>query len=222
MGAEWLHDDRTRSGGTVARSARVGLVLSRHRGAADRGPLVHRRRGPPGGTPRGGRQRAVVAQRLGGSAGILGTTLTLDGAPHTVVGIAPAAFTETWRVDAWVPLAMQVDPAARGNFLLVFGRMREGVTLHRPARAGRSGRRHVPHSIPTISTASMRSRCTTWPRAGPRQALWILLGTTAWCCSSRARTSPICCSPARSRGSGKWRCERRSARSRPPAPSARH
>src|SRR5687767_13052662 len=33
--------------------------------------------------------------------GVLGRTLTIDGAAHTVIGIAPAAFTEMWRVDAW-------------------------------------------------------------------------------------------------------------------------
>src|SRR4029453_8215988 len=68
-------------------------------------------------------------RRLGASPSILDTTLTLDGVPHTVVGVAPATFTELWRIDAWVPLAMPVDPNERGNFLLVFGRMRKGETL---------------------------------------------------------------------------------------------
>lgn len=74
-------------------------------------------------------------QRLGASPTVLGATLTLDGAAHTLVGVAPASFSELWRVEAWVPLAMTPDTAPRGNFLMTFGRLRDGLTLDH-ARAG--------------------------------------------------------------------------------------
>jgi len=117
-------------------------------------------------------------QRLGGSPSMLGATLIFDGIPRTVVGIAPAPFTELWRVDAWVPLAMRVDPAERGNFLQVFGRMRPGETLAQ-ARQGLTDlaaemSRTYPDDQYGFNALALHDVVTR----GPRQALWILLGTT--------------------------------------------
>ena len=110
---------------------------------------------------------------------MLDSTMMLDGVPHTVVGIAPSVFTETWRVDAWVPLAMQVDPAERGNFLLVFGRMKSGMTLDQARRglgdlATEMSRTH-PEDQYGFNALALHDVATR----GPRQALWVLLGTTA-------------------------------------------
>src|SRR5918993_1233608 len=60
----------------------------------------------------------------------------IDGQAYTVVGVAPYGFSEVWRLDVWVPLGQTADPSNRGsNFLLAFGRLREGTTLS----AARSG-----------------------------------------------------------------------------------
>ncbi len=50
-------------------------------------------------------------RRFGGSPSLVGSTLTINGEAHTVVGIAPGIYTEMWRTDAWVPLAR--EPSTR-------------------------------------------------------------------------------------------------------------
>ena len=110
---------------------------------------------------------------------MLGQTLTIDGERHTVIGIAPAAYTEMWRVDAWVPLARAVDQNTRGsNFLVVVGRLRDGLTIDQ-AQAGLSElatemSRDYPDDRYGFFTMSLHEVLTR----GPRQALWILLGAT--------------------------------------------
>ncbi|MGH9173947.1 MAG: ABC transporter permease, partial [Vicinamibacterales bacterium] len=118
-------------------------------------------------------------RRFGGDLRLLDSTLTIDGAPHTVIGIAPAAYTEMWRVDAWVPLATTVDQNTRGrNFLVVVGRLKEELTLDQaqPAMsdlaAGMS--RDYPRDRSGFFMMSLHEVLTR----GPRQALWILLGAT--------------------------------------------
>jgi putative ABC transport system permease protein len=118
-------------------------------------------------------------QRLGGSRALLDSTLTLDGVPHTVVGIAPSVFTETWRVDAWVPLAMQVDPAERGNFLLVFGRLKNGMTLDQARRGLGDLAAEMSRAYPGDQYGFNALALQDVTTRGPRQALWVLLGTTA-------------------------------------------
>jgi putative ABC transport system permease protein len=119
-------------------------------------------------------------RRFAGDQGLLGQTLTIDGERHTVIGIAPAAYGEMWRVDAWVPLARAVDQSTRGsNFLVVVGRLRDGLTIDR-AQAGLSAlaaemSRDYPSDRYGFFTMSLHEVLTR----GPRQALWILLGATA-------------------------------------------
>ncbi len=79
-------------------------------------------------------------RQLGGDPDVLGTTITLNRAPVTIVGITPRTFTGTFPVgapSAWVPLAMHavVQPEMvwyeqrRGLFLFPFGRLKPGVTV---------------------------------------------------------------------------------------------
>ncbi len=90
---------------------------------------------------RGGDRVVVISEGLWKrqfqqSAAVLGTTVQIDGQAYTVVGVAPSGFSEVWRLDVWVPLGLTADPSNRGsNFLLSFGRLREGITLD----AARSG-----------------------------------------------------------------------------------
>jgi putative ABC transport system permease protein len=132
----------------------------------------------------GGARVIVVGEQLwrrrfGGRPALLGSTLTIDGDAHTVIGIAPAVYTEMWRVDAWVPLARAVDPGTRGsNFLVVVGRLKDGVSREQ-ARAGldelgREMARDHPDDRYGFFTMSLQEVLTQ----GPRQALWILLGAT--------------------------------------------
>jgi predicted permease len=66
----------------------------------------------------------------------IGAELTVNGRPYRLIGVAPEGFHGVFtplKLDAWVPLAMQPHVRAgrdleRAPWLLIFGRMREGVT----------------------------------------------------------------------------------------------
>ncbi|HEX2643044.1 MAG TPA: ABC transporter permease [Thermoanaerobaculia bacterium] len=81
-------------------------------------------------------------ERLGGDPGAVGGTIRINGAPYTVIGVAPASFTGVdrgVRPELWVPMAMnrQIRPDKESNWyetrrgLFVFGvaRLKPGVTL---------------------------------------------------------------------------------------------
>ena len=75
---------------------------------------------------------ALWQRTFGGDTGIVGKTLTLNGAGYTVVGVMPARFQFPTRDDeAWVPIAMTRDEATnRGrHYLQVVAKLKPGVTL---------------------------------------------------------------------------------------------
>ena len=90
---------------------------------------------------RGAVKVAVISEGLWNrryqrSTSVVGATAMIDGEPHTIVGVAPAGFTEVWRHDVWTPVGQVADPTNRGsNFLLSFGKLRDGMTIE-GARAG--------------------------------------------------------------------------------------
>jgi predicted permease len=99
------------------------------------------------GTPQGAQPVVVVSdhfwrQQLGGAAGAVGRSITLNRHPYTVVGIAAPSFAGAdlgAQIDLWVPMAMnrQISPdpstnwyeTRRGLFIFSIGRLRPGVTL---------------------------------------------------------------------------------------------
>jgi putative ABC transport system permease protein len=123
---------------------------------------------------------ALWTRRFGASAGVLGTTITLNGVAHTIVGVAPQGMAEAWRLEAWVPLAMAVDQGQRtSNFLLVVARLGDGASLDEARRemadvAAAISRDH-PSDRYGFTILSLHDVVTR----GPRQALWILLGATS-------------------------------------------
>lgn len=66
--------------------------------------------------------------RYGGSESVLGSRLTLDNKPYTIVGVMPAGFRFPGEFDVWLPLAL--DPAKEfGDFFSlveVVGRVKPG------------------------------------------------------------------------------------------------
>jgi predicted permease len=58
--------------------------------------------------------------RFGARADLVGSTISINGAPFTVIGVAPRGFhgTETlYRPEIWVPMRLQPDIEARGSWL---------------------------------------------------------------------------------------------------------
>jgi predicted permease len=73
-------------------------------------------------------------RRFGADPSLVGRTVTLDGAPHTVVGVMPPSFTfPSEQMDVWLPLSRIPEsgiPRKRFNrFLSVVGRVKPGVTV---------------------------------------------------------------------------------------------
>jgi predicted permease len=70
-------------------------------------------------------------QRLGGDPKVVGSSITLDGRPVTIVGVMPSDFELPERTSLWFPWSMREDQRADrfGTYLKLYGRLRPGVTL---------------------------------------------------------------------------------------------
>ncbi len=71
----------------------------------------------------------VWRRRFGGERSIVGQTLTLNGVPTTIVGIAPAALAVLTGGDIWTPLTIDPGRELRLNHVItVIGRLKPTVT----------------------------------------------------------------------------------------------
>jgi predicted permease len=72
---------------------------------------------------------ALWRTRLGGDSAALGTTLALDGVPHTIVGVMPDGFQYPEATQLWMPMTPQKEELERGlHRLRIVGRLAPGVT----------------------------------------------------------------------------------------------
>ena len=72
----------------------------------------------PGGPPVAIISDDFWKQYLGGQADVLGTTVSLDGVPHVIVGVMPKTFRHPYRADVWLPLAMVVPPLGKRSIII--------------------------------------------------------------------------------------------------------
>ena len=121
--------------------------------------------------------------QFGGDEGVVGTTLSLDGTPYTVIGVMPAEFRfPTSDVQLWMPrILREADYENRGNnFLEGVGRLRPGVTFEEArtelaANALRIEKEH-PEEHPGIGFSFFRQRDEMSPRY--RQSILVLSGAS--------------------------------------------
>ncbi|MGO9268945.1 MAG: ADOP family duplicated permease [Terriglobia bacterium] len=79
---------------------------------------------------------ALWRRRFGADPSLIGKTISLDGSPHTVVGIVPRGFRFSTdgsdSPDVWVPIAFHPDPGGQtGGTLRLIARLKPGITLER-------------------------------------------------------------------------------------------
>ncbi|HTG58499.1 MAG TPA: ABC transporter permease [Terriglobia bacterium] len=67
--------------------------------------------------------------RFGRDPSILGKTITLGGAPYTVVGVLSPNFRPYPPTDVWIPLQADSSSTDQAHVLMVSGRLRSGTTL---------------------------------------------------------------------------------------------
>jgi putative ABC transport system permease protein len=92
---------------------------------------------------------ALWRRRFGASPDVVGRTLTLDGLPYTIVGIAPAALTLISQGDIWTPLV--IDPAKEkrlAHTLTAIGRLPAGKSLQESQSAMDAVAAHVGQQYP--------------------------------------------------------------------------
>ncbi len=72
---------------------------------------------------------ALWQTRFGADPSILGTTVRLDGAPRTVIGVMPEGFDHPGAVDAWAPLDLAESSVIDVANHQAVGRLADGATL---------------------------------------------------------------------------------------------
>jgi len=109
-------------------------------------------------------------KRLGGDPNVIGRSITLDGIPHTIVGVLPNMPTQWFGanpiVEVWTTKPFQLpgfsyERMMRGTgFLRVIGRLRPGVTLEQVRAAlpslEQSYRAQYPNKIDSVAATSIR------------------------------------------------------------------
>ena len=126
------------TGGDQPERLSAAVVSSGLFGAMGIAPLAGRTFGPEEDVPNAARV-AIVSERLwrtrfSADPSLIGRSLVLNGEPHLVVGIMPAAMRFPSRLtDVWLPIGPVVPtfPPSRGSHpgLFAMGRLKPGVTL---------------------------------------------------------------------------------------------
>jgi putative ABC transport system permease protein len=97
-------------------------------------------------------------QRFGEDRGILGTAVTIDGRPHTVIGILPPLIDRMMNVQVWRPVPFGTDETGvrRFHFLRGLGRLAPGVTLAQAQREMDVIARQLEQAYPENETWKLR------------------------------------------------------------------
>jgi len=108
-------------------------------------------------------------KRMGGDANVIGRSITLDGVPHTIVGVLPnlpfswaGPNAEIWTTKPFMVPGLSYEQVMRGSgFLRVVGRLKPGMTIEQ-ARAAlpsleQSYRAQYPDKIDSSSVNTLKT-----------------------------------------------------------------
>jgi putative ABC transport system permease protein len=121
---------------------------------------------------------------LGADSAALGTTLQMNGRPHTVIGVMPADFTFPDRdTDLWVPLVVPPQlQSARGTFWLrAIGRLAPGVSREQAQAALATVASRLARDYPQLDGYGVNVTSLPDEIVGGtvRTALWVMFGAVA-------------------------------------------
>jgi len=121
--------------------------------------------------------------RFGGNSKIVGTAISLNNEPYTVVGVLGRSFVTDPPTDVWVPF--QIDPNSTnvGHSFVVAGRLKPGVTLAQANSelklAADAYRRRYPNAAgpkDAFEVEPLRDSIVS----GARKSLLVLLGAVSF------------------------------------------
>lgn len=126
-------------------------------------PILGRTFSPEEDRP-GGEKVVALSYELwqrsfGGSSSALGQAVSIDGRPHTIVGVLPQGFQTPFAsgVSLWMPVAISPTTGHRGNFYLqAVGRLHEGVPAERASARLNALMQRMGETIPDVRDVSVQ------------------------------------------------------------------
>ena len=121
-------------------------------------------------------------RRFGGDTSILGRTLTLSGAPVTVVGVMPAGFYFPNREsEFWRPIGFPANPTRGGHYIQVIARLKPGVSRQQADAEMKTIAERLAQQYPDASANESAEAIQLQELiVGPiRPMLWTLLAAVA-------------------------------------------
>jgi predicted permease len=115
--------------------------------------------------------KAFWQKRMGGDPNVIGRSITLDGMPHTIVGVLPNMpvtwfganpIAEVWTTKPFQLPGFSYERLMRGtSYLRVIGRMKPGIDVKQVVAAlpsfDQSYRTEYPNKIDSVLTTSLRT-----------------------------------------------------------------
>jgi len=152
-------------------------------------PLLGRVFGPDDDVPSAARvvvlNHGTWVRRFGSNPGVLGTSIRLDGAPHTIVGVMPRGFDFPRGAELWMPVVpplaasseqWKVDALTYVGVLFAVGRLRDGVTAEQARQELDALARHLQsETAPRFGAAVVVTPFLDYLLGPVRPALWALL-----------------------------------------------
>jgi putative ABC transport system permease protein len=93
--------------------------------------------------------RSFWLERFGGSPAVIGTRITLDGQPATVVGVLPEQGRLTPETRLWVPLVPgELEQSRATHRYGIIGRLRDGVPIGRAQQEASAAARRLEERYP--------------------------------------------------------------------------
>jgi predicted permease len=124
-------------------------------------------------------------RRFGGDPDILGKTISLNGEPHTVIGVIAASFDFRDLApapDLWLPFQLDPNTRDQGHYFRAAGRLKPGVTLQQAqaqlAVSAQEYRRKFPNALSAEEGFSVEPIRDATVR-NVRPTLLVLIGAVA-------------------------------------------
>ena len=106
---------------------------------------------------------AFWQRRLDAKADVIGASITLDGAPVTIVGVLPPSFdfggtfSPGRPADLFLPFPLSPETNRRGNTLAVIGRLKPGIDLRTAASETAIAVDHISRTAPDVEPGRRRN-----------------------------------------------------------------